>query len=343
MTPLTGRCFLNNSHPCLNYNMLNGSRPTSLSVVVIGRNQGKHLHACFASIKACLKNYEIEIIYVDTNSTDNSIAIAKAAGVESISITPPKPSAAIARNVGWKIAQYPIVFFLDGDTLLQPGFVEKALPLFTNPSNAVVCGQRRERFPYNSIYQEVLDQDWIHPTGEVDSCGGDAIIRRTVLEETNGFNGSLIAGEEPELCQRIRKAGYKVIRLNTLMTLHDLNMQNFSQYWNRCFRTGYAYAEVSSRFKEGSLWKIESRHNLLKGILLVFFAAAAIGSLPWSYWPMIGFIIGIIGLVLWTAANKHKTGASWRTCLLYGLHSHFQHIPMLFGQLSYFFSRPSDS
>lgn len=312
-----------------------------LTVVVIGRNQAKQLKECLKSVKASFSHSIEEIIYVDTSSTDDSMAVAKSEGVTAIKIDPPIPSAAIARNVGWKMARTPFVLFLDGDTLLIRGFIEKAFRLFKIPSVAVVCGQRRERYPKASLYQEVLDLDWISSIGDIAYCGGDAIFRKSVLEEVKGFDGSLIAGEEPELCLRIRSAGFKIIRVGTLMTLHDLRIYRFWQYWRRCFRTGYAYAQVSRRHRHDAeaLWRKESVHNLIKGLAVILLPIAAIVALPWSVWPLVACAAAFAGMVARTAINVHGISPSWRVSAWYGAHSHFQHIPMLCGQLAYFLNR----
>ncbi len=74
-------------------------------------------------------------------------------------------------------------------------------------------------------------------------------MRRSVLVEVEGYDPGLSAGEEPELCRRLRARGYRIVHIDAPMTRHDLNMTRFSQYWRRAMRAGYAYAEVSNRFR----------------------------------------------------------------------------------------------
>lgn len=317
------------------------NNPFSLSIVVIGRNQAPRLKECLNSIKVQCRTDVSELFYIDTASSDNSAAIAQAAGAVCITIDPPIPSAAIARNVGWKLAKSPFILFLDGDTLLARGFIEHAMPLFLNPKVAAVCGHRKERWPEASIYQQVFDLDWIYPAGETEFCGGDVIMRRSVLELVNGYNGSLVAGEEPELCNRIRAAGFKIIRLDMLMTKHDLGITLFTQYWKRCFRTGYAYAAVSSltSISGAPFWRTESIHNFFKGGAMLLLGLAAIIASPWSAWPMCALVLIAIIMIVRTMIFVHAKGVSLSTCFWYGLHAHFQHIPMLCGQLSFYFKQ----
>ncbi|MEK8017909.1 MAG: glycosyltransferase, partial [Candidatus Parabeggiatoa sp.] len=77
-----------------------------LSVVIIGRNEGQRLVDCIRSVQAINdppKN--MEIIYVDSDSTDGSPAQAKALGAKVRVVHPERPAAAIGRNAGWRVAQ----------------------------------------------------------------------------------------------------------------------------------------------------------------------------------------------------------------------------------------------
>ena len=112
--------------------------------------------------------------------------------------------------------------------LSDPRFPHSLIPLV-----AVVCGERIERFPHQSLYNRVFDLDWNGPPGPADYCGGDALFRRQVLEESGGYDDTLLAGEEPELCTRLRLKGWTVLHLALSMTTHDLAMTRFSQYWRR--------------------------------------------------------------------------------------------------------------
>src|SRR5207248_7579001 len=117
--------------------------------------------------------------------------------------------------------------------------------LKVRPEVAVVCGRRRERFPEGSVYNRLCDMEWDTPVGEAESCGGDAMMRVKAVRATGGYRAALIAGEEPELCLRLREAGWKVLRLDAEMTLHDAAMTRFGQWWKRAVRAGHAFAEVS--------------------------------------------------------------------------------------------------
>lgn len=219
---------------------------SSVGVVAIGRNEGERLIACLESLQGRVDR----IIYVDSGSTDNSVAEAKARGAEVVALDMSIPfTAARARNEGHaylvKDGQGPdYIQFLDGDCILQDGWIETGRDfLDQNAQVAAVSGRNRERFPERSIYNALADIEWDTPLGKTKASGGNVMMRRSALEAMNGFDETLIAGEEPELCLRMRQTGWEIWRLDHEMTLHDANLLKFSQWWQRARRGGYAVAE----------------------------------------------------------------------------------------------------
>jgi Glycosyl transferase family 2 len=242
----------------------------AVGAVVIGRNEGDRLRRCLESLRGRVRC----VVYVDSGSTDNSVATASALGTEIVTLDMSKPfTAARARNEGFarlRALQPDVRFvqFVDGDCEVVPGWLEGAAQVLRErPKLAVVCGRRRERYPEASIYNRLCDMEWDTPVGPALACGGDALMRAAVLAEVGGFNPELIAGEEPELCVRIRAAGYGVERLALEMTLHDAAMMHLGQWWKRAVRAGHAFAEGSHL--HGSAperhWVKESRRAVFWG------------------------------------------------------------------------------
>jgi glycosyltransferase involved in cell wall biosynthesis len=311
-----------------------------ISVVVIGRNEGPRLRRCLESIRnVCSLDGQLETIYVDSASEDGSLECASSLGCSVIALSGGCPSAGRARNAGWQAATAPFILFLDGDTILHPEFPFRALREFENPRVMVVTGNRREISPEASKYNRVLDLDWLHKPGFVDYCGGDALIRRTALEQTGGFDANLIAGEEPDLCWRIRNAGGLVLHIDAPMTGHDLAMLNWRQYWRRATRTGHAYAEVSGLYSRTSdpLWRDDSRRNCVRGSLYLFAPVAALSAavVERSWVPIALLITGISMLFLRSAFKARSRRLPGKTLILFAIHSHIQHLPIFLGQAAY--------
>lgn len=261
---------------------------SKIGLVIIGRNEGQRLRQCLLSVVSKVAR----IVYVDSGSTDGSIEMAKSLGVEVVELNLSIPfTAARARNEGVVRLlqinpQIEFVQFVDGDCEVVAGWLEQAYErLASRPDLAVVCGRRRERFPEQSIYNKLCDIEWDTLVGETKACGGDSMMRVSAFQQVGGFNPTLIAGEEPELCLRLRQQGWKIFRLDAEMALHDAQMTRFSQWWRRSLRSGHAYAEgawLHGRSPDRH-WVKESRSICFWGLILpLLIIGTVLPSKGWS-------------------------------------------------------------
>jgi hypothetical protein len=245
----------------------------TLAVVAIGRNEGERLRRCLSSVLP----HAATVIYVDSGSSDGSVALAEQLGALVVNLDLSQPfTAARARNAGLQRlrsvapqAQY--VQFVDGDCEVVDGWLPLAQAfLDAHPKAAAVCGRRRERHPERSIYNLLCDLEWDTPIGRTKACGGDVLMRVTAVVQAGGYRDGLIAGEEPELCVRLRAAGWEIWRAEAEMTLHDAAMTRFPQWWTRTTRAGFAFAEGARLHgaPPERHWVRETRSALLWGFLL---------------------------------------------------------------------------
>lgn len=306
-----------------------------IGVVAIGRNEGERLRRCLDA----LAGQAAVVVYVDSASTDGSVALARSRGVEVVELDMSIPfSAARARNEGFArlLAVAPdleFVQFLDGDCEVVPGWLERAeRELKSRPELAVVCGRRKERAPEASLYNRLCDLEWDTPVGETLACGGDALMRVSAFRQAGGFNATLPAGEEPELCGRMRAAGWKIYRLDAPMTLHDAAMLHFRQFWRRQVRSGWGSLDVCFRFPQGRpvfLKHCVSVWVWTLGWLLALVAAGLAGYLGWvqtgdHVWPIAGgvvalAILALVPLQMLRIARKGRgRGLGMRDALGYG-------------------------
>ncbi|MGQ4650667.1 glycosyltransferase [Lyngbya aestuarii] len=312
-----------------------------VGLVVIGRNEGQRLRQCLLSVIGKVAH----IVYVDSGSTDGSVEMARSLGVEVVELDLSIPfTAARARNEGFAQllqtnAQIEFVQFVDGDCEVVEGWLEHAQrELATSPSVAVVCGRRRERFPEQSIYNKLCDIEWDTPVGEATACGGDSMMRVAAFQQVEGFNPTLIAGEEPELCVRLRQQSWKILRLDAEMTLHDAQMTKFGQWWKRFLRSGHAYAEGSwlhGRSPERH-WVKESRSIWLWGLVIPLLALG-------MAWPTRGWsLLLLLGYLLMTyriSSYLRQQGLVSKEAWLYALSCVVGKFPQLQGQMQFHFTR----
>ncbi|MES2541484.1 MAG: glycosyltransferase [Pseudomonadota bacterium] len=260
--------------------------PGRIGAVIIGRNEGARLVACLASFPDWVR----PLVYVDSGSTDGSAATARAAGAEVVALDMALPfTAARARNAGFarlrELGAPEFVQFVDGDCRIQPGWPEAADAfLSARPDAAVVCGRRREIHPEASIWNRLCDAEWDTPPGPAKACGGDALMRVAAVAEVGGYDPGLIAGEEPELCVRLRRAGWEVWRIDQEMTLHDAAMKRIGQWWKRTRRGGHAFAEGAAMHgaPPERHWVAETRRAVLWGAVLPLVILLGLVVTPWA-------------------------------------------------------------
>lgn len=302
--------------------------------VIIGRNEGDRLKRCITSV---LPYFDI-IVYVDSGSTDQSIEYAAANGCAVVELDPNiQFSAARARNEGYKhiSRSYPnieYVQFIDGDCELQPDWLQTAKSfLVQNPVVAIVCGRRRERFPEKSVYNQLCDWEWAIPVGEIAYCGGDVLVRAEAFSKVDGYRSSMIAGEEPELCVRLRNEGWKIYCIDCEMTRHDASMFRFSQWWQRAKRSGYAYASgvrLHGRTSE-RMWVRQSLRSWIWALGIPLVALLMYAAFGW--W---GFAVLLAYPIQGTRQFVSETGPAGERAIR-SLFDNLARFPELAGQVKF--------
>jgi GT2 family glycosyltransferase len=269
------------------------SNQHSFGAVAIGRNEGERLKRCLSSL--CVAK---AVVYVDSGSSDGSAELAVERGANVVELDMSLPfTAARARNAGFErlheLAPYlAYVQFVDGDCELVREFPGQAISfLNANAGVAAVCGRRSELYPSHSIYNQLCDWEWNGPVGEISAFGGDVMIRVEAFNSVGGYRDDLIAGEEPELCVRLRAAGWRIWRLSAKMTVHDAAMTSFSQWWRRTSRSGYAFAQGAHLHGAAPErhWVWESRRALLWGAFFPLICVTA--GLCFAPWGWLAFLI----------------------------------------------------
>jgi GT2 family glycosyltransferase len=289
--------------------------PSTIGVVAIGRNEGERLKRCLESLRGTVK----DIVYVDSGSTDDSVAFSLALGITVVELDLSLPfTAARARNAGFsKLLELQpamdYVFFVDGDCEVIKGWLQIAgRYLDEHPDFAVVYGFRRERFPEKSVYNMLCDVEWLdYPTGETKYCGGDALIRVSAFRQVHGYRPDLICWEEPEMCVRLHQAGWRIWRSLDVMTLHDAAIYRFSQWWKRMQRAGYGSAQAVALHGSppGRHGVLESRRAWTWGLLLPLLSLVMVFCFgPLGLLILLAYPLQIVRIAL---VGKHSARKNW--------------------------------
>jgi GT2 family glycosyltransferase len=310
----------------------------SVGVVAIGRNEGERLQRCLKSVSGA----GVRVVYVDSGSTDASVATSRDFGVTVVELDLRTPfTAARARNAGLERMlldepQLDYVFFVDGDCEVARGWLETARTyLDQHPDIGVLCGRRRERSPQSSIYNMLCDIEWDIPPGDTLYCGGDALMRVRAFKQAGGYRADLICGEEPELCVRLRSAGWRIWRLADDMTLHDAAMYRFGQWWRRTVRGGYGFAQVVAIHgtASGGLWVAERRRVWMWAFVLPLLSVLLAGVAGWyALLPLAAYPLNVVRLAL--RGKRSRRDNWWRAASLV-----FGNFPELLGQIKFTLGR----
>lgn len=307
------------------------TRP-NLGAVAIGRNEGDRLKACLRSlIRSCDR-----VVYVDSGSSDDSVAFARSLGVVVVELDIDIPfTAARARNAGFKALEeqgpLDLVQFVDGDCEVVAGWLEAGVKaLEDNPSLGLVTGWRREIHPDASVYNAMFEADWHRPAGPITTCGGDMMVRTQAFRQIGGFNPNVIAAEDDEFCLRLGQAGWLLERLPLEMTTHDAHMKNFGPWWKRSIRDGHGFAQVG--WMHPSHFRRERLRVWVYGLVLPLIFLSGLILAPW---------ISILVLVIYalsyfrTARNLRRRGVAAAMALKQAFFLTISKFPNLSGMLIY--------
>jgi GT2 family glycosyltransferase len=321
------------------------TRSEDTGIVAIGRNEGERLRHCLESSVPQARH----VVYVDSGSTDGSLEMARELGATVVELDKAQPfTAARARNAGFEALEaqaarrgtpLQCVQFVDGDCELEFDWMGRAREAMDSETDVVVvCGRRAERYPEHSVYNLLCDMEWDTPIGEALECGGDALMRVDAFRGVGGFSPDLIAGEEPELCGRLRQAGGRVLRIDAPMTLHDARIDSLSQWWTRNVRDGHARAE-SAAGQDPDVAKRAARFSgsvMFWGLILPlaigtsFVLAPVTGLLLLALYPL-----QVTRIALGRPAPRFSDADQWR----YAVACLIGKIPNMQGQLRFWLGR----
>jgi glycosyltransferase involved in cell wall biosynthesis len=211
-----------------------------VSVVVPTFNSERFLEKCLASVRA--QSYgNIEVIVVDNYSKDKTREIAEKYGARVILRS---AGMSRARNVGADLARGKFIFSVDSDMELTPNVVTECVEKVEKGFDAVIIPE-----------VSVGEGFWAKCRALEKECyiGDDLIeaarfFKREIFKKVGGYDGELVFGEDWDLNQRIRKAGYRIGRVKSFIR-HN---QGKLRLW-KAVKKKYQYGKT--------FWKYKRKHS----------------------------------------------------------------------------------
>ena len=203
------------------------------------------------SIRSVLlqEGIHFELILVDDGSTDGSNNILNAFSAdERVRIIEKEHSGISAtKNIGLANARSDIVYFVDGDCVLDQNSLSRVLGSFTSPRVGCVGGAVRainkSSLIANAIelMQNEIERKW--------PFGANVAYRKKALARTGGFDENAEAGEDVDLFLRVKKIGFD-FTYDPAIVARTVNPESLSSFLNQRFHWGIGFAQLVERHKE---------------------------------------------------------------------------------------------
>jgi len=256
----------------------------AVSIVVIGLNEAKNLENTFTAIRSM--NYPgelVELIYVDSGSTDTSVGIAKRY-CDKVFVEPEWPTAARNRNRGLIESTHEYCHFLDGDILIDPDYIQHAIAKINEGEVQAVFGYLDEKS--NKGLSRILLHDYKNrKPGFINAPGAGGTFLKKVLVDVNGWDERIPRAEEMEIGDRLINAGYKIWYLNQKMGIHDFGVTNIFKLMKKQIGEGLSIGAVARIPETGRVYalirKLARRNILFHLIILLIILGSVIFKNLW--------------------------------------------------------------
>ena len=213
-----------------------------LSAIIVTWNSAHDIQNCLNSLVKELKNTNSEIIIVDNNSQDATTTIIEKEHPE-ITLIKNKENRGFgtANNQGIQVATGKFILLLNPDTVVHAGAIKKMLRFLEKEPDVGMVGP--EQLGDNG--KPSIDLSHATPRGiaecSIESLapesdiatqlkapyevkylnGGCWLAKKEVFEQAGLFDEKLfLYKEEADMCQRIRKAGWKIFFLRDATITH---------------------------------------------------------------------------------------------------------------------------
>jgi glycosyltransferase involved in cell wall biosynthesis len=215
----------------------------AVSVILKTLNEEARIGPAIDSVLTALEAIGGEVIVADGGSRDRTLAIAASYPVRVVQLEPAiRPSCGIGPQLGFQYSREPFICLMDGDMLLNPGFLPDAMAyLEADPDVAGVTGHVEEMNQTSLEY--VRRGRRISPenrTGPIDRMNGGGLYRRTAIEQVGYLSDRNLHGyEEFDLGVRLRAQGFSLHRLDRGFVRHFGHALNAYALLVRRWRSGY--------------------------------------------------------------------------------------------------------
>ncbi|MCB9707199.1 MAG: glycosyltransferase [Myxococcales bacterium] len=269
-----------------------------VTLVIPARNAADTLPDCLRAAKAVLGEEGLRAItVVDDGSTDDTGAIAVALGAHVIRGHGQGPAA--ARNLGWRAARTPLIWFVDADCVIEAGALRILKHQLREGDVGAVGGSygnmREDSMIASLIHEEIVERHLRMPNEVNFLATFNVVFRKDVLEQVGGFDEHFLKAQDVELAYRVKEAGWR-LGFDARSRVKHFHLSSFWKYLEVQRKQGYwrmwLYLKHPRRMTGDSYsgWMDYVQPPLAMASLGALFCA------PWSWLPL-GMCVGILSLL----------------------------------------------
>jgi GT2 family glycosyltransferase len=228
-----------------------GAENPDLAVIIVSTNEAHWLQACLATVFAHAGSSELDVVVVDNDSIDGTRDLVEAGFPEARVVSSCNRGFAHGNNRGLETTTARYILFLNPDTEIRQGTFSELIDeldarpdvglvgvrqftpdgelfptirRFPNAARAFGEALRSERWPVQFSWggERVLDQTLYAREYECDWTSGSFMLARREALQSAGFLDErfFIYSEEPDLCLRMKRAGWRVLHLPSMSIVH---------------------------------------------------------------------------------------------------------------------------
>lgn len=293
-----------------------------LSIVVKAFNEGKKIAECLRSILDVIEP-GTEIIVAESLSEDNTLAEASRFPVRIVQMADRSDrSCGAAAQLGFQVATGDYLLLMDGDMVLEPGFLPAArAALNADPGLAGVAGHVREMTLTLEFRQRLARPDKARAPGDVSHLAGGGLYRMEALRDAGYLaNRNLHSLEEYDLGVRLRRAGWRVARIDVDQVRHHGHATPPYQLLVNRWRSRYfqGYGEFLRAHLATQPLLAIGKCRLFLGVvgwwlaLLGFFVSTLLIESP-GWWAVVA--VALLPLIALMVRKRSLTTAVYSLCL----------------------------
>ena len=240
------------------------------SVVIAVRNEKEYIEKCLMGVFSQDLKDDFEVFVIDGMSSDGTYELLKKLQEKYTFklIKNEKINAAAGRNLGIKVAKGDFIAFVDGDAIPDSDWLSSIRNVFDRHDSKVAGVGGPDLLPsdssdkeaciglvmtsplarggrFNPSTQHTLSKDE-QSVGHIPTC--NLCLRKTVLDEMNGFDESFVKGQDLELSHRIKKAGYILLYSPSVKVVH-YRKNSFRSFARQIFK--WSKAKIAIIKKHG--------------------------------------------------------------------------------------------